>query len=233
MSRFSKYAWSVLLYNIAVIIWGAYVRASLSGAGCGSHWPLCNGQMIPQAETIKTWVEFAHRATSGLSFISVLVLLVWAFRKFQKGSALRKATSWAMGFILSEALIGAVLVLYGWVAENRSKARVVSIALHLINTLFLIASLTLTARWSEEKYPSKLWSESKPRLDLSRGDGRDDGLRRHVVSVFESQPRARRGRGGGQPFFAETSDFASDFRDRARGGGLSSLLPPQRSAQTG
>ena len=78
--RFSRYAWGTLGLNIFVIVWGAFVRASGSGAGCGSHWPLCNGEVIPQPERIATVIEFFHRITSGLALIAVLVMVVWAFR---------------------------------------------------------------------------------------------------------------------------------------------------------
>ena len=66
MSRFAKYSWIVLVYNLVVILWGAYVRATGSGAGCGSHWPLCNGEVIPRAPEVETLVEFTHRLSSGL-----------------------------------------------------------------------------------------------------------------------------------------------------------------------
>ncbi len=46
---FSRYAWGVLLWNVLVALWGAYVRATGSGAGCGSHWPTCNGEILPRA----------------------------------------------------------------------------------------------------------------------------------------------------------------------------------------
>ena len=50
MSRsFARFAGAVLGYNLLVIVWGAYVRASGSGAGCGNHWPLCNGVVVPNA----------------------------------------------------------------------------------------------------------------------------------------------------------------------------------------
>ncbi len=45
--RFAAFAWGVLAYNVAVILWGALVRATGSGAGCGGHWPLCNGEVLP------------------------------------------------------------------------------------------------------------------------------------------------------------------------------------------
>ena len=148
LTRFAKYAWGVLAYNLLVILWGVYVRASGSGAGCGSHWPLCNGVVIPQSPQIQTLIEFTHRLMSGLSLILVVGLIVWAFRAYPKGHPARLGASLSMFFIITEALVGAGLVLFSWVAQNASLGRVISMAVHLVNTFFLLASLTLTAWWS-------------------------------------------------------------------------------------
>jgi heme A synthase len=151
MNRFAKFAWGVLAYNIAVVVWGAYVRASKSGAGCGDHWPDCNGQIIPLAPTMKTIVEFTHRTTSGLAGLLVIVLLVWAFRTFTKGHVVRLGAVLSFVFIVIEGLIGAVLVKKGLVAENDSVARALVISVHLANTLILLAVLALTAWWATTK----------------------------------------------------------------------------------
>lgn len=151
MNRFAKFAWGVLLYNLAVVVWGAYVRASKSGAGCGEHWPDCNGQIIPLAPTTKTIVEFAHRSTSAFAGVLVIVLLVWAFRAFAKGHVVRLGAVLSLVFIVIEGLIGAVLVKKGLVAENDSLARAIVISIHLANTLILLAVLALTAWWATIK----------------------------------------------------------------------------------
>src|SRR5687768_1412604 len=91
--RFATYAWFVTALTLAVILWGAVVRASKSGDGCGDHWPLCNGSVVPDASQTKTLVEFAHRATSGIAFLLVVVLGVWAFRAFGRGHAVRAAAA--------------------------------------------------------------------------------------------------------------------------------------------
>ena len=156
LNRFSKYAWGVLIFNLAVILWGAYVRASGSGAGCGSHWPLCNGEVVPQYPQIATLIEFAHRLSSGASLLLILVLFVWALRVYPKGHAARSGASLSMVFIITEALIGAGLVLFQWVAKDASIGRVISISLHLINTFLLLASLSLTAWWSTGGKPVHL-----------------------------------------------------------------------------
>ena len=159
-TRFATYAWAVLLYNLGVILWGAYVRASGSGAGCGSHWPLCNGDLIPRAEYVETMVEFAHRVTSGISLIMVLALLLLARRGYPAGHRVRLAATLSMVFIISEALVGAGLVLFGLVADNSSVTRAVVIAIHLFNTFLLVAWLTLTAWWASGGAPVRLRGQS-------------------------------------------------------------------------
>src|SRR6187402_3305687 len=82
---------SVLALSVAVILWGAFVRATGSGAGCGSHWPLCNGVMVPRAPTLQTIIEFTHRLTSGLLLILMVALVYTACRTFPKGHPARTA----------------------------------------------------------------------------------------------------------------------------------------------
>jgi heme A synthase len=147
ISRIAKYSWGVLFYNLIVILWGVYVRASGSGAGCGSHWPLCNGEIIPQTPRVETIIEFTHRIMSGLSFFLVLGLFIWAWRKFPNGHIVRKGVAFSLFFIVTEALVGAGLVLFEWVANDASLGRAISMAVHLLNTFLLLASLTVTAWW--------------------------------------------------------------------------------------
>jgi heme A synthase len=147
-NRFSKFAWGVLIYNVAVVVWGAYVRATGSGAGCGRHWPLCNGVIIPRAPVIETIIEFSHRLTSGLALLLVLGLLIWARRAYPKGHHVRLGATGAMAFMVSESIAGASLVLFEWVAGNISTARVVVMGIHLLNTFVLLGFIALTAWWS-------------------------------------------------------------------------------------
>ena len=144
-NRFAIYAWLVLAYNILVILWGAVVRATGSGAGCGDHWPLCQGVVIPHAAGIATLIEFAHRSSSGVAVVLVVGLVVFAFRRFDKGHAARRYAAAALALTLTEGLIGAALVLLGDVGSNASMSRVVVLSLHLVNTFLLLASLALTA----------------------------------------------------------------------------------------
>jgi heme A synthase len=150
LDRFAKYAWLTLAFNLLVIVWGAYVRASGSGAGCGSHWPLCNGEVIPGSPTVKTIVEFSHRLSSGLALLLVAGALVWAFlawafRAYSPKHPSIRYAAFAMFFMLMEAAIGAGLVLFEMVAENKSIARALWMSAHLVNTFLLVGTLTLMA----------------------------------------------------------------------------------------
>lgn len=148
VSRFAKFAWLVLGYNVLVILWGAFVRATGSGAGCGSHWPLCNGEVIPRSPTVETLVEFSHRSTSGLAAVLVLAMLIWTFRAFPKKHIVRFGALMSMLFMAIETLVGAGLVLLEQVADNVALSRAVWMATHLLNTLILLAWITLTAWWA-------------------------------------------------------------------------------------
>jgi heme A synthase len=153
---FFWYAIGVLIYNVGVILWGAFVRATGSGAGCGSHWPTCNGQVIPRAPAVETMIEFSHRVTSGIAGLLVLAMFIWAFRLFGKGHPVRLGATLALVFIIIESLVGAGLVLFGLTGDNSSVARAVVIAIHLVNTFMLLAGLTLTPWWSAGAPPIRL-----------------------------------------------------------------------------
>lgn len=145
LSRFTKYTISVIVFNLLVILWGSYVRQTGSGDGCGSHWPLCNGEVIPLAPNTKMIIEFTHRLSSGLVLLMVVGLVFYAFRAFPKGHLARKAAVGALAFTFVSALIGAGLVLFHLVGSNDSMVRGGVLAAHLINTMLLLGSLTLAA----------------------------------------------------------------------------------------
>lgn len=147
---FTTYAWAVLAWNLLVILWGAYVRASGSGAGCGSHWPLCNGEVLPTSPRIQTVIEFTHRAMSGVAMVAMIGLAGWSAIRFPKGHRIRKTAAFAIVFLALEALLGAGLVLLNLVGDNASAGRAVYLALHLVNTQFLLAALALTAWFSRD-----------------------------------------------------------------------------------
>lgn len=159
-SGFAKYSWFVLAFNVTVILWGVFLRASKSGDGCGQHWLTCHGEMIPSAPELKTVIEFSHRITSAIAFFLVAGLLIWTFRRFSKGHPIRKTAVLSFVFIITEAAVGAGLVLTGNTAETLSASRPFWIAGHLINTFILLAFLTLTARYAGGGRPLE-WERGK------------------------------------------------------------------------
>lgn len=159
-TRFARFAWAILAYNLLVVMWGAFVRATGSGAGCGSHWPLCNGEVVPRAESVETMIEFSHRLTSGLDGFLVLGMTIWAWRAFPRPHRVRKAAFVALVFLIFEALIGAGLVRFELVADNASLTRAWVMGAHLVNTFFLLAALALTAHWSSGN-PGLAWSHNR------------------------------------------------------------------------
>jgi len=141
------YAWSVLAFMVLVVLWGAIVRTTGSGAGCGNHWPLCNGDFIPHHPRLATIIEFTHRSMSGILTTMVAVLAAWVFWKRPSGHRARRGSIWVVVFLITEALLGAVLVKGGYVEANASNARVAMQCIHFTNTMLLLAALTLTAWW--------------------------------------------------------------------------------------
>jgi cytochrome c oxidase assembly protein subunit 15 len=142
-----RFAWFVLAYNVAVIVWGSAVRATGSGAGCGDHWPLCNGTVVQHHPAIATLIEFAHRATSGIDLLCVVALVVWTFAAVPHRHLARACAIAVLVLTLNEALLGALLVLLGHTAQDRSPSRAFYLGLHLTNTLLLLAALALTAHF--------------------------------------------------------------------------------------
>ena len=142
-----RFAWGVLGYFIATILWGTIVRASGSGDGCGNHWPLCNGTVMQQSPTIQTIIEFTHRVTAGLDMIFVLGLLVWTWRSTVPRHLARWAAGAAVFFTLTEGLLGALLVKLGLTAQSTSPLRAPMLALHFSNTMLLVAALAMAAHF--------------------------------------------------------------------------------------
>ncbi len=161
MSRFTKVAWGFVAYLIGVILFGAWVRITGSGAGCGSHWPTCHGEIVPTDPTIGTIIEYTHRLTSGLCGIFGLIIIVWAVVRYGTRHRVFWAAVATMAFVIFEALIGAGLVLKELVENDDSVARAVIISLHLVNTLILTGAASLTAWWSQREKRMN-WSAAGP-----------------------------------------------------------------------
>ena len=167
-SRFTVAAWLFFAYLIAVILFGAWVRISHSGAGCGSNWPTCHGEVVPTAPSTATLIEFTHRVTSGLCGVFGLALLAWSWKRFGTGPVTR-AVALTMLFIVFEGAIGAGLVLGELVADDASVARAVVIALHLTNTLALTAFAALAAWRSGQAGPAEFLARRRIAFSIAIG----------------------------------------------------------------
>ena len=162
MRSFAQFAWTVLGFNLLVILWGALVRASHSGQGCGDHWPLCNGTVFPHAAEIATLIEFTHRATTGIAFFSVVAMAIWSFRSFRFEPVYKFAIA-SLVLIVTEALLGAGLVLFGYTGTNASAGRAIYLSAHLINTLGMLAAMTLAA-WGASGHRRIEWGKPQAHL---------------------------------------------------------------------
>jgi len=147
MSQVARFAWTALYWNVAVVLWGAYVRATGSGAGCGNRWPSCDGDIVGASADGQTIVEFTHRVTSVISLLMVTGLVVWCWRVTKKGDWARYSAVLAAALLANEALLGAALVLLKHVGNDQCAGRILFLCLHFGNTLLLLATLSLTANW--------------------------------------------------------------------------------------
>lgn len=145
------FALLALAWMLLVILEGAVVRATGSGAGCGKHWPLCNGEWIPQHPRVATIIEFLHRSITAVCTALVVALAAWTFLAHRRGHRARTAAVWSVILLFTEALLGAVLVLGGYVEHNVSNARVLVQCVHFTNTLLLLGALTLTWWWQKAR----------------------------------------------------------------------------------
>ncbi len=157
--RFAIFAWALLAFNIPVILWGAYVRVSFSGDGCGAHWPFCAGQVIPQHMAAPMAIEFTHRMMTSVDSIGAILLCFLAFRTFPKGHGVRRYAVLSLIFLFIEALLGAGLVLFRYVAHDQSAGRAIYLSAHLTNTMLLLGAFTTTAWLARTDLSSAPWNK--------------------------------------------------------------------------
>ena len=164
-----RLAWITLGYTVLVILWGAVVRATGAGAGCGASWPTCNGEVIPMNPSLNTMIEFGHRVTSGIALPLVIWMAVRAWRAFPRGSGVRRAAGASVFFMVLEAAIGAALVLLEYVALDTRTGRALWMAIHLVNTFFLLAALALAAWTARGHALPRFRGASGARIALALG----------------------------------------------------------------
>jgi heme a synthase len=146
--RFRALAWGLLGYTLAVVAWGAFVRATGSGAGCGDHWPVCNGDVVPRSPSLETLIEYTHRLTSGLAGLGSLLLFFWGRRLHPKGHPVRLGVALGLALMVLEGALGAGLVKLQLVAQDPSAMRAFAMVAHLLNTFLLLGAQMLTCVWA-------------------------------------------------------------------------------------
>jgi cytochrome c oxidase assembly protein subunit 15 len=156
----------LLLLTLAVILWGAWVRVTGSGAGCADHWPLCNGEIFPRSPRAETLIELTHRVTSSLAGLLSIAVFWLSRRRFERGHPVRAAAAWSLALMLVEGAIGALLVKKGLVAKDASEARAFVVGLHLCNTFLLLSAQALTYELSREQLAPRLRGHGKTALWL-------------------------------------------------------------------
>lgn len=140
--RYTLLAWTAAVVTYLLIVLGAVVRITGSGMGCGDHWPLCNGKLVPPLEDIGTVIEWSHRLVAALVSILVVGLAVVAWIDRQRagepsGGHAVAVSLVAVALLVIQVLLGAVTVwleLPAW-----------SVILHLGTAMLLLATLLLAA----------------------------------------------------------------------------------------
>ena len=147
--KLNSYAKLGLFLSIVSILAGAFVRATGSGDGCGATWPTCKGRIIPALTDTSELIEFSHRSVSG--FLLIVTLIIFSkTRKLHKASLVKSVTNYLTFFVIFEAIIGAVIVLFEWVGLNSSLPRIIAVPIHLVNTFGLLGSYAILYKILED-----------------------------------------------------------------------------------
>jgi heme A synthase len=147
--KLNSYSKLGLFLSIVSILAGAFVRATGSGDGCGATWPTCKGRIIPALTDTSELIEFSHRSVSGLLLVVTLIIFSKT-RRFQKGSLVKVVTNYLTFFVIFEAIIGAIIVLFEWVGLNSSLPRIVAVPIHLVNTFGLLGCYAILYKIVED-----------------------------------------------------------------------------------
>ena len=134
-------AWVAAAATYLLIVFGAIVRITGSGMGCGDHWPLCNGHLLPPFDDLATVIEWGHRQAAVLVSVFVVSLAAYAWWLRRAPSAVGRQPSaapyWAVALLVVQVLLGAITVkleLPHW-----------TVVLHLMTAVLLLGTLLLAA----------------------------------------------------------------------------------------
>ncbi|HET7585151.1 MAG TPA: COX15/CtaA family protein [Gemmatimonadaceae bacterium] len=135
MTLFKRLAWLSLALAYAQVVLGAIVRVTGSGLGCGDEWPTCAGHLLPPFDQPAVVIEYCHRLTALLLFLSLLALIAAAARLPEKPGERRMLplALGALGLYVALALMGAVVV---WL-----RLPAASVVVHFLFAMLLLALL--------------------------------------------------------------------------------------------
>jgi heme A synthase len=132
--RYTLLAWTAAAATYLLIVLGAVVRITGSGMGCGDHWPLCNGHLLPPLNDIGTVIEWSHRLLASVVSLLVAAVAFVAWRERRRETV----PYVALGLVVVQVLLGAATVKTGLTP--------VMVILHLATAMLLLATLLLAAR---------------------------------------------------------------------------------------
>lgn len=135
---FINLALATALLTVGLIVFGAVVRVTDSGLGCGNDWPLCDGHIVPPLDNLTAWIEWSHRLLAMLIGLFGLATLALAIRVYRKHNRMVvNVTIAAAGLFLLQSALGAVVVVFDLPPTM--------VTLHLGTAMLLLAALLIAA----------------------------------------------------------------------------------------
>lgn len=135
---FAPLALTTALLTIGLIVFGAVVRVTDSGLGCGNHWPLCNGTVFPPLDNLTAWIEWLHRLFAlliGIFGVITLILAIIGYRKRNRPVLIATVIAAILFFV--QSMLGALVVVLDLPPTF--------VTLHLGTAMLLLAALVVAA----------------------------------------------------------------------------------------
>lgn len=129
---------STVLLTVGLIVFGAVVRVTDSGLGCGSDWPLCNGTIFPPLDNLTAWIEWLHRLFALLIGLFGLGMLVTGWRAYRRrNNAVMNFVGISAVLFVVQSLLGALVVVM--------ELPPTFVTLHLGTSMIFLATLIVSA----------------------------------------------------------------------------------------
>ena len=140
MQTVRRFGYLALLLGFAQIVFGAVVRITGSGMGCGDHWPDCYGSFTPAPNAPSLLVEISHRYGAAALSLAILALAIAAWLKRREPGVAGRAgvlrpSVLAVVLVIVAALFGAVTI--------KMQLNPLVVATHLAIAMSLLAVLVV------------------------------------------------------------------------------------------